>query len=146
MCIILVADMWIFVVVVCRVELAISRTAMVVFVTSTLIWNFAADIDGVVSLSVWAAARTTDESYSNSRLGREIYLFCRSLTPSPGPIKPSVQCVLLALFRWLKRTEHELDQPHPCGVHIKNECISEPTPSCSFVTCTGIILLVVQPN
>jgi len=37
MCIMLVADMWIFVVVVCPVELAISRTAKLVFVTFTLI-------------------------------------------------------------------------------------------------------------
>jgi len=87
-----------------------------------------------------------EKTSSNSRLGREIYHYCKSLTPSPGPTKPSVQCVLLALFRGLKRTEHELDQPHPCGVHIKNECSSEPTPPCSFVTFTGNILRVVLPN
>jgi hypothetical protein len=108
--------------------------------------TFAADIGGVVSLSAWATARTTEEPYSNSRLGREIYPFCRSFVPPPGPNKPSVQCVLLALFRGLKRTEHELSHPHPCGVLVKNEWSFEPTPPFSFVACTWIILRTVLPN
>jgi hypothetical protein len=107
---------------------------------------FAADIDGVGSLSVWATARTTDEPSSNSRLGREIYPFCKSFIPPAGHTKPPVQCVLLALFRGLKRTEHELGHPHPCGVHVKNEWRSEPTPPCSFVACTGITLRIALPN
>ena len=138
----LVADMWTFVVVVCS---DITNCAVCVCDFHVNL-TFAADIDGVVTLSVWATVRTTDEPFSNSRLAREIYPFCKSLIPPPRPTKPSVQCVLLTLYRGLKRTEHELGHPHACGVHVNNDWSSEPAPPCSFVACTAISLRIGLPT
>ena len=141
-----VADMWIFFCSCVPHETCDITNCTVCVCDPHVNLTFAADIDGVVSLSVGAIARTTEESSSNSRLGREIYPFYKSLIAPQGPTKPSVHSVLLALFKGLKRTKHELGHPHPSGVHIKNECSSQPTPTCSFVACTGIILCIVLPN
>jgi len=128
-----VADMRIFAVVVCRLELEISRSAPYVFVTCTLI-----DICSVVSLSVSATARIP---------GWEERFICsadRSYRLR-DPLQPSGQCVLLVLYRGLKRTEHELGHPHACGVHVKNVVSSKPAPPCFFATCAGIILRIGLP-
>ena len=109
--------------------------------------TFAADIDDVVSLSAWAHGSKRPMNLTRFPGCKE--RFIRPVNRSyrlPGPTKHSVQCVLLALFRELKRTEHELGHPHPCVAHVKNEWSSEPAPLCSFVACTGIILRIVVPN